>query len=50
MPDQLALRGTALLRALMCGHAEVTCILLWERIIGPEIAFDLAMNGRFVAF
>ncbi|MEP3637048.1 MAG: hypothetical protein ABJN14_07260 [Paracoccaceae bacterium] len=28
---------------------KVTRVLLGERIIGPEVTFDLAMNSRFRA-
>ena len=44
MPDQFALLGTALLRALVCCHPKISRILFRESIIGPEVAFDLAKN------
>lgn len=30
--------------------AEVTRVLLWKGIIGPEVTLDLSVNGRLVAF
>jgi hypothetical protein len=46
--EQLALRGPSSLRALVCGHPEVSRILLGERIIGPEITFDLSKDRGLV--
>lgn len=48
MLDQFALRRTALLRALVRCHAEVSSILLGEGIICPEVAFDLPGDRRLV--
>ena len=42
MPDQFALPGSSLLRALVCCHPEVSGVFLREGIIGPEVTFDLA--------
>ena len=47
-PDQFALRGTALQRALVSGHPEVSRVLFGECIIRPEIAFDLSKDRRLV--
>ena len=50
MPDQLALHGSTFVCPQLSGMTEVTRALFREGIIRPEIAFDLAMNGRLRAF
>ncbi|MEM9430696.1 MAG: hypothetical protein AAGA32_14510, partial [Pseudomonadota bacterium] len=50
MSDQLALHGSTSVCLQSSCMIKVTFVFLLERIIGPEIAFDLAKDRRFVAF
>ncbi len=49
MADQLSLHASAFVRLELGGMTEVPRILLREGIIGSEVPFDLAMNGRLRA-
>jgi len=48
VPDQLALRGSSALSALMRCHPKVSRVLLGKGIIRPEVPFDLSEDRGFV--